>query len=154
MKKKWKDIFCWQNIFLTIFFGGMFGYGFYLIIYEGIIRPELGSYLTKKEAHYTISLPVNESDFYRGSSKVGYNHILTVRYIVNNKTYSIESYKQLKNFAFNGSRFYIAFYPSLPTFSKAVPVIATEEEYKKMPPEGYKELPERVSVLVNQQTNE
>lgn len=154
MKKKLKDIFCWQNIFLTIFFGGMFGYGFYLIIYEGIIRPELGSYLIKKEACYTISLPVNESDFYRGPHKVGPGKTLTVKYVVNHKTYNIESYKQLKNFAFNGSRFYIAFYPSLPTFSKALPFIATEEEYKSLPPEGYKKLPERVSVLVNQQTNE
>lgn len=154
MKKKWKDIFCWQNIFLTIFFGVFVYQIFYIIIYEGIIRPELGNYLTKKEAHYTISLPIEKSDFFKGSYKMGRGSSLKVRYIVNNKTYSIESYKQLKKFTFNGSRFYIAFYPSLPTFSKALPIIATEEEYKNLPPEGYKELPERVSVLVNQQTNE
>lgn len=102
--------------------------GFFYTITESI----LDAYYLKKDFAYTISNTTSYEDYGKGGSDRKYTFFL------NGKWYTGSSRLALKT---NGTKYFIKLYPSNPNRNKATDIIATPEDVKNLPPDGYKQLP-------------
>ena len=136
------------EFFLTIILLATSYVFFYLILFRKVFTVEVSKKLAKQEVRYIISEPLTKYSFRPGGR---YGRTLKVEYFFKGKSYlnDYSSYKKFKHLVLDDGRFYIACPPNHPYFSTVLPVKATAEEYKNMPRQGYKELPERAKKLLN-----
>ena len=102
--------------------------GFFYTITESI----LDAYYLKKDFAYTISNKISYEDYGKGGADMKYTFFL------NGKWYAGSSHLALKT---DGTKYFIKFYPPNPNRNEATEIIATPEDIKNLPPDGYKELP-------------
>lgn len=103
-----------------------------LVIYSVIFDPFLDFIYLKKNSAYTVSHSIS----FGTPSKAGNESKYT--FYLNGKWYAGFTSLPLK---WDGTKYFIEFYPKNPNRNKATTVIATNEDIKNMPPGGYKKLP-------------
>jgi hypothetical protein len=104
--------------------------GFFYTVTESI----LDAYYLKKDFAYTISTNI----YYDAGGKGGGSNSFI--FFLNGKWYAGSSHLALKT---DGTKYFIKFYPPNPRRNKATKVIATAEDIKNLPPDGYKKLPHK-----------
>jgi len=103
--------------------------GFFYTITESI----LDAYYLKKDFPYTISNTISV-----GSATKGSGSDKKYTFFLNGKWYAGSSNIALKT---DGTKYFVKFYPPNPRRNEATKVIATPEDIKNLPPDGYKKLP-------------
>ena len=98
----------------------------------GIIDNILDNIYLKKESAFSISNKVSLTTV----SKAGTNNQYT--FFLQGKWYAGHTTLPLRR---DGTKYFIKFYPPNPNRNKATEIIATPEDIKNLPPDGYKQLP-------------
>lgn len=103
-----------------------------LVLYYVVVDPLLDYIYLKQNSAYTISNSISFGTPNKAGNQSKYTFYL------NGKWYAGFTSLPLK---WDGTKYFIEFYPKNPNRNKATTVIATDDDIKNMPVEGYKKLP-------------
>ena len=114
-------------VFIALLILGIFS------LFYGAIESILDAHYLRKDSAYTISNRISLGAVGKGSgSNKKYTFFLKRKWYAGSTNLSLHT---------DGTKYFIKFYPLNPNRNKATEIIATPEDIKNLPPDGYKELP-------------
>ena len=119
--KKNKLYFNYTIIILTI-----------LAVFYSVIETVLDNNYLNKDSSYAISDKISLTTVGKGGTNKQYTFFLKGKWYAGSTTLPLHR---------DGTKYFIKFYPPNPNRNEATKVLATPEDIKNLPPDGYKKLP-------------